>query len=246
MTTRPFTHPAPSSRGAASSPARDRRTFAELVHQTRVTLLALAQGLLGDADRAEDVVQDALLEAWAGLTPRSDLGELSSSLRRLVVARCRRELRAGNVVRIECAGVPLLLVEPEMEGEAGAAAPSWPVSCELLGVPGLPHEGEEAEEEGVGLPVWPLSRVESAAAATPELPLEQELIALALESLPNRLRRPLELRYLEGLSAAESRRVLKLSDYVFRQRLDAAVRALKRNVRTLVDEGVPLSGRLAS
>jgi DNA-directed RNA polymerase specialized sigma24 family protein len=243
--TRTSTHTTPSSRAAASSPVSDRRTFAELVHQTRVTLLGLAAGLLGDADRAEDVVQDALLDAWAGLTPGSDLGELAWDLQRRVVARCRRELRGASAVRIECAGAPLLLVVPEREMEEEAAAAAWPVSCELGGMPGLPQESEESEE-GLGLPVWPLSRVERVGVESAELPLEQELIALALESLPNRLRRPLELRFIEGLSAAETRRVLKLSDYVFRQRLDAAVRTLKRSVRTLVDEGVPLSGRLAS
>jgi RNA polymerase sigma-70 factor (ECF subfamily) len=186
---------------AGSSPALDARSFAEVVHQTHVTLLELATGLLGDRERAEDVVQDVLLAAYASFAPGSNLGKLAARLRQLVSQRCQLELRGSGQVQVEYAGVHLTL-----------AAPGRSVGVD-----------EEAE-----------------------LPLEQELIALALQSLPGRFRTPLELRYLEGLSLAETGRVLRMKEGVLRKRLAASLRHLKRALAVLLAEGVPTSARLAA
>jgi len=110
---------------------------------------------------------------------------------------------------------------------------------ELRGV-----DGDQVEYAGVHLPL--VASVGGAFDELGELPLEQELIALAMQSLPVRLRRPLDLRYLQGLSRAETGRTLGVSDRVLSTRLAAAIRALRRTVHALLVEGVQVSARLAS
>jgi RNA polymerase sigma factor (sigma-70 family) len=243
-TTTQFSQRATSRQSFASAHVSDPRTFAEVVHQTRVTLLSLAEGLLGNQQHAEDVVQDVLLQSWEEFAQSRDLGQLAHYLRQRVTERCRHEQQRFGV-QVECAGVTLTLEEPQVGDEFGQ--PMWPVSCTYSRGSWLEEEGSDEEEERAMSPVslFPSRPMLAAGADDGRRAIERELIALAMENLPGRLRRPLELHFLQGLSLKETSRILHVSNYVLKQRLAVAVRSLKRGVAALLAEGVPAAAPAA-
>lgn len=68
----------------------DREAFGALVHGTIARLYASARLILRDADRAEDAVQDALIEAWRDIRGLRDPDRLDAWLHRLLVRSCYR------------------------------------------------------------------------------------------------------------------------------------------------------------
>ncbi len=73
--------------------AGDRDAFAMLVHGTLARLYGTARLILRDSDRAQDAVQDALLEAWRDLRGLRDPSRLDAWLHRLLVRSCYRIAR---------------------------------------------------------------------------------------------------------------------------------------------------------
>lgn len=135
--------PCTSTHSIVSSPARDSGAFAKVVHQTRMTLLGLAEGLLGDPDLAEDIVQDALLEAWTNFTPgRGQLG-LARGLRQLVIERCRGGLYGGDRNQVVYAGDTLTLIDLAWEESDEGALPVWPVGSIYGGFSGPMDRAKE-------------------------------------------------------------------------------------------------------
>jgi len=59
-------------------------------------LLRLARGILGDAASAEDAVQEALFQAWRGLSGFRGDAALSTWLHTITVRSCQRQLRARH------------------------------------------------------------------------------------------------------------------------------------------------------
>src|SRR3954453_20887811 len=77
----------------------DPGAFSALVRETLGRLYTTARLILHDADRADDAVQDALVEAWRDIRGVRDLDRLDAWLHRLLVRSCyrvaKRERRRG-------------------------------------------------------------------------------------------------------------------------------------------------------
>jgi RNA polymerase sigma-70 factor (ECF subfamily) len=81
----------------------DVEAFRELVAPSRDRLVRYATHMLGDADEAEDVVQDAFVRAYRALARCADPTRFDAWIFRIVVNRCRsagarRSRRARTVV----------------------------------------------------------------------------------------------------------------------------------------------------
>ena len=68
----------------------DREAFGGLVRASIARLYASARLILRDGDRAEDAVQDALIEAWRDIRGLRDPDRLDAWLHRLLVRACYR------------------------------------------------------------------------------------------------------------------------------------------------------------
>ncbi|GAC1392032.1 MAG: sigma-70 family RNA polymerase sigma factor [Ktedonobacteraceae bacterium] len=81
----------------------DQKAFGAIVDQYSAVMLRTATMILMDRDIAEDVVQDALIQAWHHLSDLRDVGVLRPWLMRIVVNQClsfkRRLARTTTFVR---------------------------------------------------------------------------------------------------------------------------------------------------
>jgi RNA polymerase sigma factor (sigma-70 family) len=68
----------------------DHDAFCALVRETLAPLYTTARLILRDADRADDAVQDALIEAWRDIRGLRDLERVDAWLHRLLVRSCYR------------------------------------------------------------------------------------------------------------------------------------------------------------
>jgi RNA polymerase sigma-70 factor (ECF subfamily) len=105
-------------RRTASAPL-DAASLARLFREARPRLLAIAQRVLGDADEAEDAVQDALVKVWQKLDRFEGRSALTTWMHRITVNtaldhRRRRATAVGGAGKL--ARVP--------DGEATAAEPT--------------------------------------------------------------------------------------------------------------------------
>lgn len=108
----------------------DVKAFVALVRQFQQAAFGSALALVRDFDRAEDVVQEAFLAAWAGLPTLADPGAFPGWLRSIVRHQAfrvlrRKEVRANPLTEAE--GVPTEEPGPERQIEyrqraAGALA----------------------------------------------------------------------------------------------------------------------------
>ncbi len=73
--------------------AGDHDAFAVIVRGALARLTASARFILRDADRAEDAVQDALIEAWRDIGDLREADRLDAWLHRLLVRACYRSAR---------------------------------------------------------------------------------------------------------------------------------------------------------
>ncbi len=81
----------------------DQKAFSDIVDQYSTLMLRTATMIVGDRDIAEDVVQDALIQAWHHLIDLRKAGALRPWLMRIVVNQCisfkRRLARTTAFVR---------------------------------------------------------------------------------------------------------------------------------------------------
>jgi RNA polymerase sigma-70 factor, ECF subfamily len=81
----------------------DHEAFTEIVDQYSTLMLRTASMIVGDRDIAEDVVQDALIQAWNHLADLRRAGALRPWLMRIVVNQCisfkRRLARSAAFMR---------------------------------------------------------------------------------------------------------------------------------------------------
>ncbi len=81
----------------------DQTAFTEIVDQYSTLMLRTASIIVGDRDIAEDVVQDALIQAWHHLVDLRKAGALRPWLMRIVVNQCisfkRRLARSAAFMR---------------------------------------------------------------------------------------------------------------------------------------------------
>ena len=68
----------------------DHDAFSALVRETLGRLYTTARLILRDPDRAEDAVQDALIDAWRDIRGLRDLDRLDAWLHKLLVRSCYR------------------------------------------------------------------------------------------------------------------------------------------------------------
>ena len=93
----------------------DREAFSTLASGVSARLYATARLILRQPDRAEDAVQDALVEAWRDIRGLRDPERLDAWLHRLLVRSCHRHARRDQRRRVTEIAVP------DLE-RAGAAA----------------------------------------------------------------------------------------------------------------------------
>jgi RNA polymerase sigma-70 factor (ECF subfamily) len=81
----------------------DQQAFSDIVDQYSTLMLRTASMIVGDRDIAEDVVQDALIQAWHHLGDLRQAGALRPWLMRIVVNQCisfkRRLARTTTFMR---------------------------------------------------------------------------------------------------------------------------------------------------
>lgn len=80
--------------------AGDHEAFNALIVDSIDRLYRIARLILRDEDRAEDVVQDALVRAWTGLRGLRDPDRFDAWLHRLLVHACYRAARQEHSRRI--------------------------------------------------------------------------------------------------------------------------------------------------
>lgn len=71
----------------------DHRAYSELVARSIGRLTAVARMILRDEHRAQDAVQDTLIEAWRSLPGLRDADRFDAWLHRLLVRACHRRAR---------------------------------------------------------------------------------------------------------------------------------------------------------
>lgn len=87
--------------------AGDREAFAHLVDRHHARCLRIATHLLGDADAADDIVQDAFVRAYRALGSYREQDRFGAWLTRIVVNRCRTEQsRAARFAPLDHAAEP--------------------------------------------------------------------------------------------------------------------------------------------
>jgi RNA polymerase sigma-70 factor (ECF subfamily) len=73
--------------------AGDREAFSELARLRIDELYRIARFVTGDAERAKDATQEALVAAWRDLSALRDPDRFDAWMRRVLVNACYRELR---------------------------------------------------------------------------------------------------------------------------------------------------------
>ncbi|HEX6867672.1 MAG TPA: RNA polymerase sigma factor [Candidatus Limnocylindrales bacterium] len=94
----------------------DREAFSTLASGVSARLYATARLILRHPDRAEDAVQDTLVEAWRDIRGLRDPDRLDAWLHRLLVRACHRHARRDQRRRVSEIAVPDL--------ESGGASPA--------------------------------------------------------------------------------------------------------------------------
>jgi len=84
----------------------DREAFSTLASGVSARLYATARLILRHPDRAEDAVQDALVEAWRDIRGLRDPERLDAWLHRLLVRSCHRHARRDQRRRVTEIAVP--------------------------------------------------------------------------------------------------------------------------------------------
>ena len=106
----------------ASEAVSKRRRFETLLERHEARLRRVAYGVLGDAGRVDDVLQEALLKAYRALPARFESdGHEAAWLYRIVHRSCLNELRARRR-RPELLGVPDTAVQATDEATLASLA----------------------------------------------------------------------------------------------------------------------------
>lgn len=78
----------------------DREAFSMLAHGASARLYTTAHLILRQPDRAEDAVQDTLIEAWRDIRGLRDPDRLDAWLHRLLVRACQRHVKKEQQRRV--------------------------------------------------------------------------------------------------------------------------------------------------
>ena len=165
----------------------DAQALETLVDELYPTMTRLAHSLLGEAAQARDLVQETWVAVMDGLARFEGRASLKTWILRILVNRARTEVsRRGRLERVAWLDTAPSSDEPSVEPERFAAFGGWVTPPRAWG-----DEGPEGM----------LMRKQL-----------QELVLRELEGLPPGQRTVVTLRDVEGLSSAQVRAVLGLTE----------------------------------
>ena len=247
-----------------STLSTNQRDFEDLVRRAMPTLQDIAMRIVHDWHIAEDIVQEAFLQAWQQFG-----GDCPLALREIVVSLCKGYQREQSRCRE-------LSLDHLHELESGVADVTWPpveqVICELIAEDLLQERLLQARQQFGGDCPLALREIvvslckgdqrellldlQEGDAAVAWEPIDQavfqeeEPCAQAVRRLRPRHRSVLELHLLDGLSFREIAAILRLSPRVAQLRFREALKALKKRVEQAQREGraggAPLASSIAS
>nr|BBH93955.1 hypothetical protein KTA_21540 [Thermogemmatispora argillosa] len=117
----------------------DGDAFSDLALQYSSLMLRTAFMIVGDRDIAEDIVQDALIQAWHHLADLREAGALRPWLVRIVVNQCisfkRRLARSSAFLRQALCDLETDLLARAAELHKGSIERSWDLARAVEGLP---------------------------------------------------------------------------------------------------------------
>jgi RNA polymerase sigma-70 factor (ECF subfamily) len=117
----------------------DQTAFGEIVDQYSTLMLRTASMIVGDRDIAEDVVQDALIQAWHHLSDLRKTGALRPWLMRIVVNQCisfkRRLARTSAFMRQALSEQETDLIAQAADDHKGRMERDWDLARAIEGLP---------------------------------------------------------------------------------------------------------------
>ncbi|GLV58589.1 hypothetical protein KDH_54200 [Dictyobacter sp. S3.2.2.5] len=117
----------------------DHQAFGEIVDQYSTLMLRTAAMIVGDRDIAEDVVQDALIQAWHHLGDLRKAGALRPWLMRIVVNQCisfkRRLARTSAFMRQALSEQETDLIAQAADDHKGRMERDWDLAQAIESLP---------------------------------------------------------------------------------------------------------------
>lgn len=117
----------------------DHEAFGEIVDQYSTLMLRTASMIVGDRDIAEDVVQDALIQAWHHLADLRKAGALRPWLMRIVVNQCisfkRRVARTSAFMRQALSDQETDLIAQAADDHKGRMERDWDLAQAIESLP---------------------------------------------------------------------------------------------------------------
>jgi RNA polymerase sigma-70 factor (ECF subfamily) len=117
----------------------DQTAFGEIVDQYSTLMLRTASMIVGDHDIAEDVVQDAFIQAWHHLSDLRKAGALRPWLMRIVVNQCisfkRRLARTTAFMRQTLSEQETDLIAQAADDHKGRMERDWDLAHAIEGLP---------------------------------------------------------------------------------------------------------------
>ncbi len=117
----------------------DQAAFTEIVDQYSTLMLRTASMIVGDRDTAEDVVQDALIQAWHHLADLRKAGALRPWLMRIVVNQCisfkRRLARTTAFMRQALSEQETDLIAQVADDHKGRMERDWDLAHAIENLP---------------------------------------------------------------------------------------------------------------
>ena len=121
----------------------DQQAFVDIVDQFSALMLRTAAMIVGDRDIAEDVVQDALIQAWHHLPDLREAGALRPWLMRIVVNQCisfkRRLARTTAFMRQALSEQEINLIAQAADDHKGRMERDWDLAHAIEGLPAKQH-----------------------------------------------------------------------------------------------------------
>ena len=117
----------------------DQQAFSDIVEQYGTLMLRTASMIVGDRDIAEDVVQDALIQAWHHLGDLREAGALRPWLMRIVVNQCisfkRRLARSTAFMRQALSEQETDLIAQAADDYKGHMERNWDLAHAIKNLP---------------------------------------------------------------------------------------------------------------
>ena len=117
----------------SAAQAGDRRAVTRLVERWQARILRHAWRVLGDAERARDVVQESWIEILRGLARLDDVAAFPAWAYRIVTRRCQRTFHRAPDEAVEQEELEAAMQEREPEGTEGEQAAEMSIVMAAIG-----------------------------------------------------------------------------------------------------------------